>query len=145
MQNPIVAQTQKGFSIREQLTVIAGLSFVAAILLMSKTELLGSADGDKDGLNARAIVSTFNAAREAGNQTNYATKEEAIAAIIKGTYGEGRFSTSFFQLPLNAAGIPAVSPLITGFPNASTSSLLEYKDSRNRSSRWIPSGRFPRS
>ena len=131
MENPIESQSQKGSPIDEAFAVIGLFVLIGVIAVVFNPDLLsslGSApDGPKPRRNAQAIVSTFNAARAAGNQTIYATKEDAIAAVIAGTNGGGTFSNSLFHAPMGPAEVTEASALITGFTTPTTSSILQLK------------------
>jgi type IV pilus assembly protein PilA len=117
------AKSQKGFSLVELLVVIAVIGIIAAIAIPAMSGIFGQADAAADKRNAQAIVSTFNAARAAGNQKSY-DKAAAISAIVAGTNGGGTFTNSLFQAPVAASETTAVSALISGLASASTSGLL---------------------
>ena len=99
----------KGFSLVELLVVIAVIGVIAAIAIPAMSGIFGKADTAKVKRNAQNLVSTFNAARAAGNTTTFADASEAITAITSGTgiAGGGTFSTSRFFVSMDAAEVTA--------------------------------------
>jgi hypothetical protein len=69
--------------------------------------IFGKADSAKNDRNAQNIVSTFNAARAAGNTTSYADAAAAITAVTTspGLQGAGQFTGSNFYCPLSATEV----------------------------------------
>jgi prepilin-type N-terminal cleavage/methylation domain-containing protein len=94
----------KGFSLVELLVVIAVIGVIAAIAIPAMSGIFGKSESAKAARNAQSIVSTFNAARAAGNTTAYANKDAATAAITAnaGINGRGSFATSVFAAPMSA-------------------------------------------
>jgi hypothetical protein len=131
MENSIESSSPQGSPIDVMLVMIALFGLIGVISVIFNPDLvssLGSApDAPKPRRNAQAIVSTFNAARAAGNQTIYATKEDAMAAVIAGMNGGGTFSESVFQAPMGSAEVTEASDLIIGFTTPTTSSILQVK------------------
>ena len=125
MKNLSVKQSSKGFSLVELLVVIAVIGIIAAIAIPAMSGIFGQANGAKNRRNAQAIVSTFNAARAAGNQVSY-DKAGAINAITTttGITGGGTFTGSNFAAPMAAAEKTAASALIGGLAAADTAGIL---------------------
>jgi type IV pilus assembly protein PilA len=128
MKNLIKTNVKKGFSLVELLVVIAVIGVIAAIAIPAMSGIFGKSESAKVARNAQAIVSTFNAARAAGNQTSY-DKAGAIAAIATttGITGGGSFATSVFQAPMSGAEATAAGALINGLATASTDGTLSIQ------------------
>ena len=107
---------KKGFSLVELLVVIAVIGVIAAIAIPAMSGIFGKADSAKEKRNAQNLVSTFNAARAAGNTTTYADRDAAVAAITGGTgiAGGGTFSTSKFFVSMDAAEVTKAKTYIQG-------------------------------
>jgi prepilin-type N-terminal cleavage/methylation domain-containing protein len=96
---------KKGFSLVELLVVIAVIGVIAAIAIPAMSGIFGKADNNKTLRNAQNIVSSFNAARAAGNTTVYADEDAAVAAIVTATgiTGAGSFSATRFSAPMQTS------------------------------------------
>jgi type IV pilus assembly protein PilA len=125
MKNSSLSQSRKGFSLVELLVVIAVIGIIAAIAIPAMSGIFGEGEEAKNRRNAQAIVSTFNAARAAGNQTSY-DKTNAINAITTttGITGGGTFTNSTFASPMGSAEKTAASALIGGLATANSSGFL---------------------
>lgn len=117
-------KTYKGaFGMAEVLVVIAIIGVIAAIAIPALSGLFGRADRAKVARNAQNLVSTFNAARAAGNSTSYANASDAIAALTTspGITGGGKYYDSIFYVPMEAAQVSEASsrivPTLAGPPN----------------------------
>ncbi len=92
---------RQGFSLIELLVVIAVIGIIAAIAIPNIAGLTGGAETAKTQRNAQTIASVFSAARAAGNDDPYATKELAVDAVVDATgisVTTGA-NTSTFQVP----------------------------------------------
>jgi prepilin-type N-terminal cleavage/methylation domain-containing protein len=105
---------KKGFSLVELLVVIAVIGVIAAIAIPAMSGIFGRADSAKTARNAQNIVSTFNAARAAGNTTSFADRDAAISALTSGTgiTGSGTFNTSKFFVSMSTDEITAAKTKI---------------------------------
>ena len=82
--------------------------------------IFGRADSAKTKRNAQSIVSTFNAARAAGNNVSYATVNAAVDAITSAPlHGGGVFASSQYFVAMNAAEVTAAKNYIADDLNGS--------------------------
>src|SRR5437868_2465010 len=105
----------RAFTLIELLTVIAVIGVIAAVAIPSLSGVFGQADAAKTERNAQYLVSTFNAARAAGNSTTFADAAEAIAAVTTapGLSGRGDYATSKFYVPMEPAEVTAATTRIS--------------------------------
>jgi type IV pilus assembly protein PilA len=118
---------KKGFSLVELLVVIAVIGVIAAIAIPAMSGIFGKADSAKTSRNAQNLVSTFNAARAAGNSTSYASAALAIADLTTtpGISGGGVFGSSQFFVSMTADEITAAKTKIaTGLVGSATEGTL---------------------
>jgi prepilin-type N-terminal cleavage/methylation domain-containing protein len=120
---------KKGFSLVELLVVIAVIGVIAAIAIPAMSGIFGKADSAKEKRNAQNLVSTFNAARAAGNTQTFANAAAAIAAITDtstgGISGGGTFSTSKFFVSMDAGEVTKARALIqTGIVGSTNDGTL---------------------
>ncbi|HEX2747983.1 MAG TPA: type II secretion system protein [Verrucomicrobiales bacterium] len=115
-----VRYSERGFGFAELLVVVAIVGVLTAIAIPALTSVFGRAETAKAGRNAQSLVSTFNAARAAGNSTNFANAGEAISAITTspGIKGGGVYSANAFYVSMDPAEIVTASlkiePQLTG-------------------------------
>ncbi|HWB02289.1 MAG TPA: type II secretion system protein [Verrucomicrobiales bacterium] len=111
------------FGMAEVLVVIAIVGVITAVAIPAMSGLFGRADSAKAERNAQNLVSTFNAARAAGNSTSYASASDAITALTTspGITGSGKYFDSIFYVPMEATQVAEASsrivPTLAGPPN----------------------------
>jgi prepilin-type N-terminal cleavage/methylation domain-containing protein len=111
------------FGMAEVLVVIAIIGVITAVAIPAMSGLFGRADSAKAERNAQNLVSTFNAARAAGNSTSYASASDAITALTTspGITGSGKYFDSIFYVPMEATQVAEASsrivPTLAGPPN----------------------------
>jgi type II secretory pathway pseudopilin PulG len=104
----------------ELLVVVAIVGVLTAIAIPALTSIFGRAGTAKAGRNAQSLVATFNAARAAGNSTNFENAGAAISAITTspGIRGGGVYSANAFYVPMAASEIAEatskIDPLLSG-------------------------------
>jgi general secretion pathway protein G len=105
----------RAFTLVELLVVIAVIGVVAGIAISSMTGIFGKADTAKAERNAQYLVSTFNAARAAGNSTSYPSAAEAITALTTspGLTGRGQWAGAQFYVSLAPADITEATTRIS--------------------------------
>ena len=115
MKNLIKTNAKKGFSLVELLVVIAVIGVIAAIAIPAMSGIFGKSDAAKGKRNAQNIVSTFNAARAAGNLSAPTNVAAAITSITSapGLSGGGAFLGSSFYVPMSATEITAATTAAT--------------------------------
>jgi len=116
---------RQGFSLIEILVVVAIMGIMAAITIPSIAGMFNRGENARARRNAQSIVTTFNAARAAGNQNSY-SKTTAIDAVTTaaGINGNGTLSSSTFASPMAAEEKQAAALIIIGVSTADTTSLL---------------------
>lgn len=126
MKNLKIAK-KKGFSLVELLVVIAVIGVIAAIAIPAMSGIFGQADTQKLNRNAQNVVASFNAARAAGNQGDFADEPAAVAAITTapGLSGAGTFASSQFVSVMNPAEAALLDSRI-GITGSGTSLTLIY-------------------
>jgi|GEM_PF-1991327 len=108
MKNLKTRQTH-GFSLVELLVVIAVIGVIAAIAIPAMSNIFGNSQAAKTKRNAQNIASAYGLARAAGASftggTGGGVADEAAAAaqLNTGINGSGTFSSSRFQVVLDAA------------------------------------------
>ena len=115
MKNLIKTNVKKGFSLVELLVVIAVIGVIAAIAIPAMSGIFGKSEATKTKRNVQSIVSTFNAARAAGNASAPSDVAAAIDSVVTttGLGGAGAFTGSTFAVPLGAAEVTAVKTAAT--------------------------------
>jgi type IV pilus assembly protein PilA len=101
MKNTSLAKSLKqGFSLVEMLVVIAVIGVIAAIAVPNIGSLTNAAKIARDQRNAQSIASVFAAGTAAGVPWDTASKDAAIADVIKGNApADGAFVGKTFQVP----------------------------------------------
>src|SRR5687768_13946177 len=99
---------KKGFSLVELLVVIAVIGVIAAIAIPAMSNIFGNSENAKVKRNAQNIASAYSAARAAGASFNggagpAGSKETAASDLNTGINGQGVFTSSRFQVKLDAA------------------------------------------
>jgi prepilin-type N-terminal cleavage/methylation domain-containing protein len=114
MKNLKTRKAERGFGFSELLVVIAVIGVLTSIAIPAMSGVFGKAEGARTMRNAQNIVSTFNAARAAGNSTSYSNSAEAIAAITTspGINGGGIYSSNAFYVSMLPAQITEASARI---------------------------------
>ena len=112
---PIMKSSVKAFTLAELLVVIAVIGVIAAIAIPAMSGFFGQADSAKTERNAQYLVSTFNAARAAGNSMSFANATEAIEAVTTspGIPGRGEYASSRFYVPMDPAEVTKASTRIS--------------------------------
>ena len=103
--------------------MVAIIAVLTSIAIPALSGIFGRADSIRAERNAQTLVSTFNAARAAGNSTPFANAGEAIIAITSepGLHGGGIYTTNQFYISMDHDQITEASlkinPVLSGPPN----------------------------
>ena len=112
--NPVSSRLKAGFGFIELFVVISVIGILSAIAIPALSGVFVKAGQSKAERNAQSLVSTFNAARAAGNTASYASITDAISAVTTspGISGGGTYASSHFFVPMAPAEITEASAKI---------------------------------
>lgn len=115
-------RSDEGFGFVEVIIVISVIGIMTSIAIPAVSRVFARSETTRDSRNAQSLVSTFNAARAAGNNNSYSDAESAIGAVttLPGINGRGIYATCAFYVSMSGSEITEASAKIEPALSGST-------------------------